>query len=101
VYESLFAIVVSPDSLDALYEKFNKRYSKFDIDNLSVATLGSEINSNFDTKNSINREDSLKYTKNLLAKMSEDYSLMVDVGNVYAMRYVDHVLNAPNDSSHY
>lgn len=101
VYESLFAIVVSPDSFDALYEKFDKQYSKYDIENLSVATLGSEINSNFDTKNSINREDSLKYTKNILAKMSEDYSLMVDVGNVYAMRYVDHVLNAPNDSSHY
>jgi len=101
VYESLFAIVVSPDSFGELYGKFYKQYSKYDIDNLSVATLGSEINSNFDTKNPINREDSLKYTKNLLAEMSEDYSLMVDVGNVYAMRYVDHVLNAPNDSSHY
>ncbi len=101
VYESLQAIVVSADSFDKLYEKFNKAYSKYDLNGLSVSTLGSELNSNFDTKNPVHREDTLAYTKNLLSKMSSDYSIMTDVGNVYAMRYVDHILNAPTDSSHY
>ncbi len=101
LYESIFAIVVSADSYDSLYEKFNKDYSKYDIMGLSVATLGSELNSNFDIDNPINRETALAYTKSLLAKMADEYSVMTDVGNIYAIRYADHVLNAPIDSSHY
>lgn len=101
LYESIFAMVVSPDSYDGLYDKFNKDYSKYGLTGLSVATLGSELNSNFDIDNSINRESALAYTKSLLGRISEEYSVMTDIGNVYAMRYADHVLNAPVDSSHY
>ncbi len=101
LYESMFAIVVSPDVYGELYNKFEKAYSKYELTNLSVATLGKELNSNFDKDNSINREDALSYTKSLLSKMADKYSLMTDVGNVYSMKYVDHILNAPTDSSHY
>lgn len=101
LYESIYAIVVSPDSYSGLYEKFDKNYSKYNVNGLSVATLGSELNSNFDSDNPINREASLGYIKNLLAKMADEYSLMTNVGNVYAMKYVDHILDAPIDASHY
>ena len=101
VYESIYAMVVSADSYDELYERFNKEYSKYGLDTLSVATLGAELNSNFDLENAINRETSLKYVDRLLSKMSDDYSVMTDVGNVYAWKYADHILNAPIDSSHY
>ena len=100
-YESLFALVVSPDSYGELYEKFLNDYSKYDATGLSAATLGSDLNSNFDKENAINRESSLGYVKSLFAKMKSDYSVMTDAGNVYTMQYVDHVLNAPIDSSHY
>ena len=101
LYESIFAMVVSPDSYDGLYDRFNNDYSKYGLTGLSVATLGSELNSNFDIDNPINREAALAYTKSLLARIAEEYSVMTDIGNVYAMRYADHVLNAPIDSSHY
>ncbi|MBQ8321795.1 MAG: hypothetical protein IJX92_05470 [Clostridia bacterium] len=100
-YESLFTLVVSSDSYEELYEKFLNDYSKYDATGLSVATLGSDLNSNFDKENAINRERSLGYVKSLFAKMKSDYSVMTDAGNIYAMQYVDHVLNAPIDSSHY
>lgn len=101
VYESLFSMVVSPDRYDELYGKFNNDYKKFGFGGLSVATLGSELNSNFDQHNAIHRESSLDYVKSLLGKMAGEYSLMIDVGNVYALKFADHILNAPTDSSHY
>ena len=101
VYETLFAMVVSPDRYDELYDKFNNDYKKFGFSGLSVATLGSELNSNFDQHNAINREKSLELVKGLLGKMADEYSLMIDVGNLYALKFADHILNAPIDSSHY
>ncbi len=102
-YESLFALVLSTDSLDDLYTKFEKKYSKYDIDALSVSTLGSTLNSNFDEDNLINREAALGHVTGLLDRMAngDGYSLMTDVGNIYSVKYVDHILNATIDSSHF
>ncbi len=101
LYESMFSLVISSDSYAELYTKFNKEYSKYGFDGISVSTLGSELNSNFDEKNAIHREDSLAAVKKLFERMSDEYSVMTDVGNVYAVKYADHILGAPTDSSHY
>ncbi len=102
-YESLFALVISTDSLDKLYTKFEKKYSKYDIKTLSVSTLGSILNSNFDEDNIINRETALGHVTSLLDRMANEdgYSLMTDAGNMYSVKYVDHILNASIDSSHF
>lgn len=102
MFEPTFSLLVSPDELDRLYEKFNKKYSKLGADTLSVATLGSDVNSNFNEDNPYNREQSLGYITALLDKMANEngYTLMTDVGNVYAVEYVDHILNATVDSTH-
>ncbi len=100
-YESLFSLIVSSTSLDKLYGKFDKKFSKFESANLSVSTLGSDLNSNFDEDGVIVREESLKNVGNVLSKMSEKYSLMTNVGNAYSLKYVDHILNATLDSSHF
>ena len=102
-YETLFVLLISTDSLDKLYTKFEKKYSKFDISNISVSTLGSDLNSNFDEKNVIDRETAMGHVTSLLNRMaSEDsYSLMTDAGNAYAIKYMDHILNISTDSSHF
>ena len=100
-FESLFALVVSSGSLDKLYTKFDKKYSSYGNDKLSVSTLGSDLNSNFDKKNALTREESLNNVAALLEKMSSSYSLMGEKGNVYTIEYFDHILKAPIDSSHY
>lgn len=104
-FESLFALLVNTDSLGKLYEKFDKKYSKnfedSSVKNLSVSTLGSDLNSNFNKESFIDRETALGNVSALLKEMSESYSLMTDKGNVYALEFVDHVLNAPIDSSHF
>ena len=101
-FETSFSLLVTSDELDRLFTKFDKKYSQYDNPNLSVSTLGSDINSNFDEDNLQNREQSLGHIKALLSKMANDrnYSLMTDVGNIYSVEYVDHILNATIDSSH-
>ena len=101
-FESLFALVVSSGAIDELYEKFNKKYSTYENDALSVSTLASDLNSDFDKKKPLTREDSLNNVTALMSKMVENnYSLMGEKGNIYAVEFLDHILRAPIDSSHY
>ncbi len=101
-YEVLFAMLISSDVLDDLYTKFQKKYSKYDLKNISVSTLGSDLNSNFDEDNSINRDQSRENIMALLDRMTESdgYDLMIDQGNIYAVKYASHILNVATDSSH-
>lgn len=102
-YESFFTLVVNPESLDKLYSKFNKKYSKYGFTNISVSTLGSDLNSNFDKDAPVNREDAKQLVENLLDRMANTngYDVMVDTGNIYTVQYASHILNATIDSSHF
>lgn len=102
-YESFFTLVVSPDSIAGFFAKFNKKYSAYGNTNISVSTMGSDLNSNFDKKNPINREEAMVMVEDVLDTMvnKNGYELMVDTGNLYALEYATHILNAPIDSSNH
>ena len=102
-FETFYTMLVSSDALDSLYEKFNKDYSQYGAAGLSVSTLGSDLNSNFDKDNSINRDEAREDVIDLLKKMNveDGYDLMVDKGNIYSVKYASHILNLATDSSHF
>ncbi len=101
VYETLVTRVVSADVLAEFYVKFNKDFSKFDIKSISVSTLGSDVSSNFDDENPINRDEAAGYISDLLSAMHNDgYEIMVNKGNSYAVEYASHIIDAYIDSSH-
>jgi hypothetical protein len=102
-FEMVVTLVVSSDALDDLYSKFNSEYEEYGNKNISVSTLGSDINSNFDEENPINREESLGYVEGVLDTMvnTNGYEVMVDTGNIYSVKYANHILNASIDSSHH
>ena len=102
-FESVFDLVINPDALDRLYTKFEKSYSKGGTNKLSVSTLGSALNSNFDEKNFVSREDALNDVESLLHRMTarDGYELMLDMGNAYTLKYATHILNVATDSSHF
>ncbi len=100
-FTKIRSLVITADALSDLYAKFEKKYGKYGIEGLSVSSMGSDLNSNFDKKNSVNREDSKNYVVSMLGKMSTDYSLMLDGGNAYTLQYASHILNIATDSSHY
>lgn len=102
-YEPMFAMVISASSLDGLYSKFIKKYSDYDVGAVSLSTLGSDLNSNFDKKNPINREEAMDYVVDLLDRVvnTDKMSVMLEKGNIYSVKYADHIIDIPTDSSHY
>ena len=95
---------ISPGSFIKMFTSFDKDYSDIIGDTpvgISVSTLGSDINSDFDTSDPYNREDAKQFIEGTLERMNEKYSVMVDGGNAYAIPYANHILNAPLDSSHF
>lgn len=101
-YEPMFAMVISADALDNLYNKFIAKISKYDVKTISVSTLGSDLNSNFDDENPINREEAAGYVMSLLDRMVNEsgMSLMMSTGNIYSVKYAEHIIDIPTDSSH-
>ena len=80
----------------------NEDLTKMGSANISVSTLGSDLNSDFDEDEPYNREDAKELVTNLLATIGEDYDeIMLDAGNAYTWQYADHILNVNLDSSHY
>ncbi len=102
-YDSIFAMIVSPDVLDKFYSKFVKKYGKYDIDTISLSTLGSDLNSNFDEDNPISRDEAQGYVTDLLDRVVNDsnYKVMISTGNIYAVEYAEHILGVATDSSYY
>ncbi len=101
-FESFFDVCISPASVFEMVEKFTDSYSKYNPTGISVSTLGSDLNSDFNKDEPLNRQDAEKYIADSLALLDEKYqSVMADGGNIFSVRYLDHVLNVPLDSSKY
>ena len=84
------------------YEHFAPKLLKYAPSGISVSTLGSDLNSDFDKKDPYNREDSKVFVSDLLAAMQNDFNkVMIDGGNLYAVKNADYILDIPLDSSQY
>ena len=95
-------LLVSPSVYLKLYDKFMKYVGKLGTNGLSVSSLGTALNSDFDKKDPYNREDSKEFTIDMLKQLSEDHGkVMIDGGNSYALQYASHVMNVALDSSRY
>ncbi len=98
-FESDFALAISATVYDYFYEKFDKNYSGYGAQGVSVSTLGTDLNSDFNDEDPYNREDSKTATVELLSKLDEKYSVMINGGNSYAVSYADHIIDIATDSS--
>lgn len=97
-------IAISPSVFEKMFDSFAKEMDRIGAANtgVSVATLGSDLNSDFDKKDPYNREDSKGFVIDMLRKLKEKYgSIMIDGGNAYAIPYAKHVLGVALDSSRY
>ncbi len=101
-YTRNFEIAISPSVFTHFYDEFNKNYQEFNPTGISVSTLGTDLNSDFDEDDPYNREDSKLFTTELLASIAKDYDqVMVDGGNAYALGFVDHIVNMNLHSSEF
>jgi hypothetical protein len=103
-YENYYEMVISPAYFHEFYEKLTGNYlDKFQhVTGISVSTLGTALNSDFDEDEPYNREDAKGFTVDAFKYFDEKYNeVMTDGGNAYVWKYVDHMLNVSLDSSRY
>ncbi len=108
-YVSYFQMAISPAYMSHFYEEFMSRYLKMDnLTGISVGSLGTALNSDFDEDEPYNREDArtfitraLEYISSAETREGKTLEVMLDGGNVYTWKYASHILNLPLDSSRY
>ncbi len=103
-----FELAIAPSCFERFVTKLATNYMKYNPTGISVSTLGTDLNSDFDEDDPLNREDSKEFTINALKQLSyltnEDgnkLEIMTDGGNAYTWRYIDHIVNMPLNSSRY
>lgn len=106
--ESTGGLIVSPAYFNRFYDKLATKYLKYSMAgdgsdlSISVATLGTDLNSDFDEDEPYNREDSKQFTTEAFKDLSETYgNVMTSGGNAYTWQYVDYILGLPIDGSRY
>ena len=103
-YVNYFEMVVSPAYFVEFYEKLKKNYAdKYEgVIGISVSTLGTALNSDFDEDEPYNREDSKQHTIEAFQHFDANYSqVMTEGANAYTWKYIDHMLGVALDSSRY
>ena len=107
-YDTDGSLAVSPAYFSRFYNKLATKYLKFSADEsgndlgISVSTLGTDLNSDFDEDEPYNREDSKQFTVEAVKALSETYGkVMTTGGNAYTWQYVDYILDLPLDGSRY
>ena len=107
-YVGYYQLAMSPSSYDKFVSKLTSNYIKYNPTGISVSTLGSDLNSDFNEDDPLNREDSKEYTIDALKKISEltngdgnKLEVMTNGGNSYTWKYVDYILNMPLNSSRF
>lgn len=93
-------LILSPMAMDSYYSKISEKFTALGTSGISVGTLGSDLSSDHNEEYAYTREDSKEAITELLETMKADNkSVMVNGGNAYALKYADHILNVPLNSS--
>ena len=101
-YVSYFELAISPAYYNHFYTHFTEEYLEYDPMGISVGTLGSALNSDFDEDEPYNREDSKHYTVKAFEHFAENYDRVLTAGgNAYTWKYVDYITDIALDSSRY
>lgn len=94
------AYVLSPSRLSGVVGGFLNDYKKLNVAQLSLRDLGDELNSDFNEKRLMTREEAKRAAQEQLSKINDAVgSLMIHGGNAYSLPYAESVVNAPLSNS--
>lgn len=100
-FVSIGGAAISASVFDEYWEAFSDRYLDYGIGGISLSTLGSDLNSDFDEDDPHHREDTKEYTAEMLASTKEENSIMLSGGNAYTLKYADIITDVALTSSEY
>lgn len=94
-----YRYLISNTKLSKTIDKFIKKYSKYDVSGLSIQDMGQYIDSDFDRKHPINRQDSKQVITEQVKRLADNWDILVSGGNQNVMPYADAALEVPMQSS--
>lgn len=100
-FVSVGGAAISASVFEEYWDKFSEKYLKYNIGGISVSTLGTDLNSDFDDDDPYHREDSKEYTSDMLESVSESNKIMISGGNAYALKYASVITDVSLTSSEY
>ncbi len=93
-------LIISPNKILSFWRGMEEKFAELGTGAVSFATLGSELNSDHNKDDSLNRENVKERISEFLAEVKENgYEIMVDQGNSFTIASADNFLNVPLDSS--
>lgn len=95
--------ILSPGLIPSLAESYKKGLDSI-IGNkqISLGTIGQDLNSNYKVGNILNRTQALDaHIAALETFAADDYEILVTTGNDYTWKYADHIVNLPIGSSEF
>ncbi len=99
---SYYELAISPAYFNRFYEKFTENYLEYDPIGISVSSLGSYLNSDFDEDEPYNRGDAKDFTVEAFEFLDENYNkVMTSAGNSFTWKYVDYIRDIALDSSRF
>lgn len=101
MFQAIGGPAVSASVFSDFWDKFGDRYNKYGNGAISLSTMGSDLNSDFDDDDPYHREDTKEFTEEFLAEVKENNQIMISGGNAYALKYADVITDVSLKSSDY
>jgi len=99
-FEDDESVIIAPPAMTDFYENIEKKFNDLGATGVSAGTLGLDINSDHNEDYTLTRQDVKDYIASFLGELDESTgSVMINGGNAYALKYADHILGVPLDSS--
>lgn len=94
-------LILSPNKLDVYAQRLAKSLRSSDLKAVNLLDLGYELNSDFNTKQQVDRGQARLAVQKYLETVSKESVISVDVGSVFAFPYIDKIRNIPDTDSGY
>ncbi|NLL88563.1 MAG: hypothetical protein GX228_06490 [Firmicutes bacterium] len=95
------AYLVSPRVLPGLVKSFVEDFNRFGSKGISLGQLGSQLNSDFNRTKGlfVDRQQAAEITADLMNGIAQEYSILVEKGNLYCLPYTSTIVNMPLEDS--
>lgn len=100
-FVSVGGAAISASVFGEYWDEFSGRYLDYNIGGISLSTLGTDLNSDFDDDDPHHREDTKEYTADMLNSVAENNKVMISGGNAFAIKYADVITDVSLTSSEY
>ncbi|MCK9159005.1 MAG: DUF5696 domain-containing protein [Bacteroidaceae bacterium] len=98
-YNSVNRYALQPAKVECAADKYLKSYAKLNNKYISMSTLGSFIYSDFGNEICLSNSTAEKFTGILQNYNENNFNIMLEAPNAYALPYADSVIAAPTSSS--